>query len=169
MRKWFLILVMSAQAVIAIQSVNVSLWPEYDKAEMLVINSIMLSADTAFPVQLDVRIPADAVLHTVAVGESSSSVSDQDVEKTTVKDGEWLVVSITATGPAIRIEYYDPSLKKEGDLRSYSYRWLSDYHVAEFVAVFQEPIDATQFKSSLSLQDDGVHPEDNLHYYLLLI
>jgi len=175
MRKWFLILVMavllvfpsfvSAQAVIAIQSVNVSLWPEYDKAEMLVINSIMLSADTAFPVQLDVRIPADAVLHTVAVGESSSSVSDQDVEKTTVKDGEWLVVSITATGPAIRIEYYDPSLKKEGDLRSYSYRWLSDYHVAEFVAVFQEPIDATQFKSSLSLQDDGVHPEDNLHYY----
>ncbi len=175
MRKWFLILVMavllvfpsfaSAQAVIAIQSVNVSLWPEYDKAEMLVINSIMLSADTAFPVQVDVRVPSDAVLHTIAVGESSSSVSDQDVEKTTVKDGEWLVVSIIATGPAIRIEYYDPSLKKEGGLRSYSYRWLSDYHVAEFVAVFQEPIDATQFKSSLSLQDDGVHPEDNLHYY----
>ncbi|MBV5330887.1 hypothetical protein JZU69_00335, partial [bacterium] len=73
-----------AQDEIAIESVNVSLWPEYDKADMLVINSIMLSEGAAFPVQLDVRIPADAVLHTVAVGESSNSVSDQGVEKTTV-------------------------------------------------------------------------------------
>jgi hypothetical protein len=56
-------------------------------------------------------------------------------------------------------------LKKDGNLRSYSYRWLSDYDVVDFVAVFQEPFDATQFKSSLSLQNDGIHPEDNMQYY----
>jgi hypothetical protein len=174
MRKLLLILVIGAlfvfpsfafaQDKVAIQTVNVSLWPEYDKAEMLVINSILISKDTAFPVQLDVRVPADAVLNTVAVGASSESVSDQGIEKTTVKDGEWLVISVVATGPAIQIEYYDPGLKKDGDLRSYSYRWLSDYDVADFVAIFQEPFDATQFKSSLSLEDDGVHP-DNMRYY----
>jgi hypothetical protein len=160
-----------AQNKVAIQSVNVSLWPEYDKAEMLVINSIVLSKDTVLPVQLDVHVPADAVLHTVAVGESSGAVSDQGIDCKTKKnctkkkDGDWLVVSINATGPAVRIEYYDPGLKKDGNLRSYSYRWLGDYDVTDFVAVFQEPFDATQFKSSLSLQDDGVHPEDNMQYY----
>jgi hypothetical protein len=154
----------SAQGQIAIESVNVSLWPEYDKAEMLVINSIELSKDTVFPVQLDVRIPANSVLHTVAVGNSGDAVSDQGIEKTTAKDGEWLVISIAATGSSIRIEYYDPGLKKDGDLRSYSYRWFSGYDVADFTAVFQEPFDATQFKSTLSLQDDGVHP-DNMQYY----
>jgi hypothetical protein len=175
MRKWLLILVMGAlfifpsfafaQDEVAIQSVNVSLWPEYDKAEMLVINSITLSENTAFPIQLDVRIPAAAGLHTVAVGTDSGNVSDQDIKYTTKKDGEWLVVSVTATGASIRIEYYDPNLKKDSGLRSYSYRWLSDYDVAGFVTVFQAPFDATQFKSSLSLQDDGIHPGDKMQYY----
>ena len=181
MRKWLLVLVMGAlfvfpsfafaQNKVAIQSNNVSLLPEYDKAEMLVINSIVLSKDTAFPVQLDVRIPADAVLHTVAVGVSSESVSDQDIDCktnkncTTKKDADWLVVSINVTGPAIQLEYYDPNLKKDGDLRSYSYRWLSDYDVADFGVLLQQPFDATEFKSSLPLQDDGVHPVDKLQYY----
>jgi len=181
MRKWLLILIVGvlfvfpsfafAQSGVAIQSVNVNLWPEFDRADMLVIDSIILSGDPVFPVQVDVRIAADAELHTVAVGTSSENVSDQDIDCKTKKnctmkkDGEWLVISITATGPAIRIEYYDPNLKKDGDLRSYSYRWLSDYDVADFSAVLQEPFDASEFKSSLSLQDDGVHPENNLQYY----
>jgi hypothetical protein len=174
MRKWLLVFVMGAlfifpsfafaQNQVSIESVNVSLWPEYDKAEMLVINFITLSADTEFPVQLDVRISADAVLHTVAVGETSEGVSDQGIDYSTKKDGEWLVVSINATGPAVQVEYYDPALERNDSLRSYSYRWLSDYDVTGFVAVFQEPFDATGFKSSLPLQDDGIHP-DNMQYY----
>ena len=175
MRKWLLILVIGvlfvfpsfafAQDEIAIQSVNVSLWPEYDKAEMLVINFITLSENTTFPVQLDVRVPADAVLHTVAVGASSDMVSDQGVEKTTVKDGEWLVISINATGPAIQLEYYDPNLKKSGNLRSYSYQWLSDYDVAGFGVVLQEPFEATGFKSTIPLQDDGIHADEMQYYF----
>ena len=174
MRKWLLIFVMAvlfvfpsfafAQDKVAIQSIDVSLWPEYDKAEMLVIDHIMLSKDTVFPVQFDLLVPVDSVVNAVAVGQSSDQVTDQGVEYTTAKDGEWLVISVTATGPAILIEYYDPNLKKEGDLRSYTYRWLSDYDAADFLIIFQEPFDATDFKSSLPLEDDGIHP-DNMQYY----
>jgi hypothetical protein len=180
MRKWLLVFVVGilfvfpsfafAQDKVAIQSINVSLWPEYDQAEMLVINFIMLPANTTFPIQLDIRVPVGADLNTVAVGKSSDAVSDQGIDCTTKKncttkkDGDWLVVSITATGPAIQLEYYDPNLKKDGSQRSYSYHWLSDYDVANFGVVFQEPFDAADFKSSLSLQDDGVHL-DKLQYY----
>ena len=95
MRKWFLIFVMAvlfvfpsfafAQDKVAIQSIDVSLWPEYDRPEMLVIDHIMLSENTAFPVQLDLLVPANSMLHTVAVGESSDQVTDQGIEYTTRK------------------------------------------------------------------------------------
>jgi hypothetical protein len=174
MRKCFFVLVMvallvfptlvSAQGQIAIKSVDVGLWPEYDKSDMLVINYIVLAEGTGFPAKVDVRIPADAVVHTIAVGETADAVSDQGVEKTTKKDGDWLLISITATGPAIQLEYYDPGLKKDGGQRSYSYNWLSDYNVANFGILLQVPFDATEFKSSLSLQDDGIHA-DKMQYY----
>ena len=175
MRKWLLIFVMGvflvfpsfafAQGRVAIQSIDVSLWPEYDKPEMLVIDHIMLSEGAVFPVQFDVLVPADSVINAIAVGESSDQVTDQGIEYTTAKDGEWLVISITVTGPAIQLEYYDPNLKKDGDQRSYTYRWLSDYNAANFKVILQEPFDATEFKSSLSLQDDGIHPDKMQYYY----
>lgn len=174
MRKCFLILTMAmllafpalafAQGQTKIESVTVSLWPEYDRADILVINSMMLAEDAVLPVQLKVFISADATIHTVAIGQTSESVTDQGVKYTTQENGDWLVVSINATGPAIRIEYYDPVLKKDGSRRSYSYRWFSDYDVASFGVLFQQPFDSTEFKSSLSLQDDGVHA-DNMQYY----
>jgi hypothetical protein len=174
MRKWFLILTMVAlliypsfafaQGQIIIESVDVGLWPEYDKPGMLVINYIMLASDTELPAQLDVRIPANSALHTVAVGQTADVVTDQGVGITTKTTDDWLVVSITATGPAIQLEYYDPGLKKDGVQRSYTYNWLSDYEVKKFGVVFQQPFDALDFKSSLPLQDDGFH-SDELQYY----
>jgi len=174
MRKWILFIAMavilvfpsfaSAQGGTSIESVTISLWPEYDKPDMLVINYIMLSEKTTLPVLLNVRVAADAILHTVAIGETSGSVSDQGVEYSTKKDGDWLVISVTATGSAIQIEYYDPSLKKDAALRSYSHRWLSDYDVENFGVVFQQPFDAATFVSSLSLEDDGIHADDMQYY-----
>lgn len=174
MRKWFLILVMaillvlpsvvSAQEQIAIESINVELWPEFDKADMLVIDSILLAPGVQFPVQVDVRIPSGAVLHTVAVGETLNAVSDLGIDYQTSKDGEWMVISVQAGAPAIRIEYYDPALAKEGSQRAYSYHWLSDYNVGNFSVALQRPFDAEQFTSSLSLQDNGLR-SDKLQYY----
>ncbi|CAG0977392.1 hypothetical protein ANAEL_01530 [Anaerolineales bacterium] len=174
MRKCFLILTMaillvfpsiaSAQGQIVVESVAVSLLPEYDKADMLVINYITLSSDTTFPAQFDVRIPADANVHTIAVGASSETVTDQGIQSTTRKDGDWLVVSITVTGPAIQLEYYDPGLKKDGSQRSYFYRWLSDYDVTNFDVSLQQPFEAENLKSSLSLRDGGI--TNDMQYYL---
>ena len=98
------------------------------------------------------------------MGETPDAVTDQGIDFTKSKDDGWLVVSVQAEARAIQIEYYDPALKKDGDARSYTYRWLSDYNVANFSVIFQQPFDAEQFTSSLSLQDDGIH-SDELQYY----
>lgn len=175
MRKWFLLLILGAlfafpvrafaQEEITIASVEINLWPEYDKAEMLVINYILLAPDTPLPATLNLRLPAQVnAPHVVAVGASPELVTDQGVEFTTRADGDWLVVSIQASGPAIQLEYYDPGLRKNGTSRSYSHEWLSDYNVQNLSFMVQQPYDATGFKTSPALQDDGIH-QDQLQYY----
>lgn len=154
----------SAQAGISIKSVNISLWPEYDRAEMLVIEYIILSSQVTLPTQIQVRIPAAAVLHTVAIGADRDTVTDQGVEYSTDTRGDWQILSITASAPAIQVEYYDPSLARKDALRSYTYQWQSDYPVADFLVLFQQPFEASDFKSTLDLQDDGVH-SDGMQYY----
>ncbi len=175
MRKWFLVLIMgallvfpsfaSAEKQIAIQTLNVNFWPEYDRAEMLVINYITLTPES-IPAIFNLRIPASAgAVYTVAVGPSIDQVSDQDVKYTVAQQGEWLVVSVEASAPAIQIEYYDPGLKKNGKSRSYNYEWLSDYEVKNFGVVLQQPLGASGFKSSLPLQDNGIGA-NNLQYFI---
>ncbi|MBC7876305.1 MAG: hypothetical protein H7Y59_03965 [Anaerolineales bacterium] len=175
MRRWFLVLIVgiffifpsitSAQTGVIFSNVNVQFWPEYDKAEMLVINYITLSPETSLPSVINLKIPADVENPlVVAVGPSLDEVTDQGVQFSTKVDNNWLVVSIQATGHAIQLEYYDPSLKKDGSSRSYHYEWLNDYIVQNFIVTVQQPFDASKLKTSPALQSDGVH-SDKLQYY----
>ncbi|MCQ3937664.1 MAG: hypothetical protein DPW18_11545 [Chloroflexi bacterium] len=174
MRKWVLMIVLgiallfphaaAAQGQVTIQRLDISLWPEYDRADMLVIYHALVNAPS-FPVQMDFRLPADASLHTIAIGQTLETVTDQGVEYTTRIADEGLVLTVNVTGPAIQLEYYDPQLIKEGPARSFSYEWTGDYAVEELTVIFQVPFDATQFTSSLPLQDDGVHPDEMQYYF----
>ncbi len=145
------------------QSVWVELWPEYDQPAMLAIYRVSLDPAGAFPVRFEARIPSSAEIHTVAVGSAPETVSDQNVSYEAKKDGEWMVVFIQAEGPAIQIEYYAP-IEKKGAARAYQFRWLSDYNVDKLNVVLQQPFDASNFKFSLPLKDEGVK-EDSLRYF----
>jgi hypothetical protein len=175
MRKWILALgliallvfpgLAFAQNELTIDSLEVNLWPEYDRPQVLVIQYILLATETTFPVTVDLRIPAVAQApHVVAVGPSLQLVSDQGVQFETRRVGEWLIVSVIAAGPAIQLEYYDPAIKRDGDLRAYQYEWLSDYDVEAFEVAVQRPFDATHLRISPALQDDGVY-QNQLQYY----
>lgn len=175
MRKWILTIVLaallvfpsasSAQQSITIQSMDVSLWPEFDRDKMLVIYHMLVNADS-FPVEMKFRIPVSVEQEdiVVAIGSSSETVSDQGIEYSVKDLGDWQIVSVTVTGPAIQFEYYDPTLTISDSTREYSYTWLGDYDVENLVVIYQEPFGAEQFTSSLALQDDGIHP-DGMQYY----
>ncbi|MBM3126070.1 MAG: hypothetical protein FJZ87_13515 [Chloroflexi bacterium] len=176
MRKGFLILLMaiamaypiqvSAQTEITIESVEINLWPEYDKAEMLVIEYILLGPDTRLPTTLDLRIPARVESpHVIAVGPSPDQVTEQGVNFSSRTEGEWSILFIEATGPAIQFEYYDPELSREGNQRSYAFEWISEYPVRAVTLTVQKPFDAINLSSSPELQDTGLRP-DQLQYFV---
>lgn len=131
----------SAQGEPGISALNVWIWPEYDEPDILVIHYIEISPSTILPVTMTFRIPAAAEKpHAVAVGPTPESVADAPY--TLEVDGKWVKVTLEVTAPYIQLEYYDPSLSKNGKNREFTYEWAGDYAVDKFHVELQQPFDA---------------------------
>jgi hypothetical protein len=131
-----------AQADPGFSSMEIDLWPEYDRPDMLVIYKGVLSPEVTLPAKLTFRIPVEAGEPTaVAAGTDSASVAD--VIHTSTVNGDWLEVSFIAAMPAIQLEYYDPSLVIEGNQRIYQYTWPGDYAVDALTLQVQHPVGTT--------------------------
>ncbi len=154
-----------AQGTPSLESVNVLIWPEYDQPAVLVIYHIIVANTTPLPATMTFRIPAAAKNPSVvAVGETLEAVSDQNVEYSLEPNGDWINVNIEVTGPAIQLEYYDASIVKKGQARSYTYIWPADYAAQTFHLELQQPYDATNMLATPSLGSSLVR--NNLTYYI---
>lgn len=154
-----------AQAGASLSSVLVKIWPEYDKPSVLVIYQMVLSPQTPLPATMIFRIPAAAVKpHTVAVGNTIETVSDQNVNYSMENNGDWINLTIEVTGPALQLEYYDPALTVEGTQRAFTYTWPGEYAVANFSVEVQQPFDASDMRFTPNLTDVTPIP-DGLTYH----
>ncbi len=147
----------------AFAEVVVDLWPEYDRPEMLAILHIQLPPDVSLPTQVTVRIPARVgEPHAVAVAEADGSLLVAPYERTV--EGDWALLHITASTPALQIEYYDP-LRRDGDQRQYTFQWPGSPAVEHMVLRVQQPPNAQQFTLTPSTSP-AQRGEDGLMYYV---
>lgn len=157
----------NAQPGVAFSRVTVKLWPEYDRPDMLVICDFLLASDASLPAEVRVRIPAAAgEPYVVAVGPTPAAVSDQNVEYTLRPAGDWLEVTVRlpAASRAIRLEYYDPGLARDGQMRRYRFEWPADYAVDSLFVSFQMPIGAANLVLTPPLSSTRLG-SDGLRYY----
>jgi hypothetical protein len=152
-----------AQDQVSLTSLQVDLWPEYDRHSLLVIYRAVLSADTAFPVDMTFRIPAGAGEPNAVAAKQMDGVP-YDVKYVREIRGKWAFINFTTTAPEVQLEYYDITLQQDGDQRSYSYTWPGDYAVDKMVVQVQEAYNTTDIRISPSL-GSGVSGDDNLTYY----
>lgn len=152
-----------AQGTPTLNSANVWIWPEYDQPGVLIIQRMLVSGSTSLPATMTFRIPAAAQEPSaMAVGQTVDNVADAPYTLET--DGEWVKVIVEVTAPAIQLEYYDPSLLKNGKDREYIYEWAGDYAVENFHMELQQPFDASNLKTEPTLP--GTNPIlDGLTYY----
>lgn len=131
-----------AQGTVNFSSVEVALWPEYDRSAVLVIYRITLAANTTLPANVTVRLPA-------VVGEPNAvALKQPDGQLFTVQyerqtSGDWQTLSLTATMLELQIEYYDPSLSKNGSQRNFTYTWPADHAVDSMRVEVQQPFGAS--------------------------
>ena len=139
----------SAQGEIQFASLSVGFWPEFDQPSMLVIYDFVLSPEVSLPVDVSLRIPADANLIAVAY-EGEGGLLNASFQEPFV-EGDWQVVVVTVdTSSVYRIEYYAP-ITFNGSERKFSFTWPGDYAVDLATLELQIPSKTTQVSSSPEL------------------
>jgi hypothetical protein len=157
--------IVQAQGTLSLAAAAVSIWPEYDRPNALVITELLLSPDTPLPAQVTLRVPASIEkVQAVAVGDTPGTVTDQGIDYAFTEGDPWSQITITAPQRAIRVEYYDSALSKVGNQRTYAYTWPADYAVGDFSFELRAPLEASDVTSEPALNKDLVDP-DGFQYW----
>jgi hypothetical protein len=149
---------------IALASLQIELWPEFDKPATLVILAGRLESAVALPAEVTVRLPA-ASGGPFAVATRSASDELTNAPYTTTLSGGQILVTFQTDLADFHVEYYDPALTITGQARDYSFSWTTDYAVRDAAIRVQEPVDTTNLTADPALTPAG--PGDyGLNYYI---
>lgn len=160
------VLASQAAPAITLKSVRVQIWPEYDKPSALVIYNVSLPATVTLPASLTLRIPAAAGKPN-AVAWQAADKALYEINYETSAGGDWVQIKFSTPAPDFRIEYYDPSLTRNGAKRSFTFRWPGDYAVDNLTLEIQQPANATGMSFTPSAGPGQVSSTDGLTYYTL--
>ncbi len=134
----------NAQSVIGFDTLDVSVWPEYDTTTVLVIYKISLGSQTSLPAEISLRIPASVdKISAVAVGNSAETVSDQGVDYKFIPGADFSQLTLKPAARFIHIEYYDPLLTKNGNQRQYIFEWPGEASVDNFRFELRQPLQSS--------------------------
>lgn len=150
----------AAQAGVVFDRLQVAIWPEYDRAEALVIYRASLDDSVALPAEIAIRIPVEQP-NAVAMMDMDGSLVN--LNYTSEKDGPWTLITFDTPVPDFQLEYY-AALTKDGDKRSYVYRWSGEYAVKELSMQVLQPVGASGMKITPSF-GSGAQGQDGLTYY----
>lgn len=156
-----------AQQTVSLNQLEVFLWPEYDRSEVLVIYTLELAANVPLPAQVRLRIPSAAgepnAIATAANWQEAQQGGFLNVPYARKVQGEWAWIEITnLTTPVIRIEYYD-ALLKNGQQRDYTFAWMGDYATDALSIQVQHPLNSSQMQISPDFSSNFIG-SDNLTY-----
>lgn len=130
----------------ALASLDLSLWPEYDRPALLVIYRGQFAAETALPLAVEFRIPAAAgIPHAVAYLDEQDQPIQQ--EYTTQQDGDALLVAMTLPSRGFQLEYYLPlPAADDAGQRLIPFIYTADYPVTVLSIEVMEPLGAEAFR-----------------------
>ena len=124
--------------VTAIDSLEIEIWPDYDRASVLVLLTGTLPADTTLPVPVTLPFPETAQLNAVARIDSSDGRMKDDIIHTPAP-GE---LTIILPDLRFRLEYYLPYTINNNQ-RTFNFTWLADLSVDNFQLRVQQPKSAS--------------------------
>jgi hypothetical protein len=133
----------AAQGPNPVDSVKVSLWPEYDRPDVLVIYRVEIPPTPELPTSVRLLIPADAPeLTAAAYADASGNLLNVPPEGITRTEGDSAdVIELTAPGTGFQIEFYMP-LAVTGDQRQFSFIWPGGLTTPAFTYEVQQPVGA---------------------------
>jgi len=125
--------------VSAIDSLDIEIWPDYDKPSVLVLLTGTLPRDTRFPASVTLPLPETAQLNAVARIDGNDGVMKDDIFSSPDSSG-----TLTFITPDLRfrMEYYLPYTVNNNQ-RSFDYTWIAAIPVNNFQIRVQQPTSAS--------------------------
>ncbi len=151
---------------ITISSLQIDIWPEYDRPAVLVTYRIRLSNNTILPASLSISIPKEASRPSrLAVQELDGMYYDINFAATDLD--EEVIITFTTPSQDILIEYYDPRLVFTDTFRNYVLEWKNPYLVNALTIRVQEPVNTISMSLSPDMGSSRTG-QDGLDYFLYL-
>jgi hypothetical protein len=138
--------VFAQKPVPVIDSLDIEIWPDYDKASVLVLLTGRLPGDTRLPATVTLPLPETAQLNAVARIDSKDGNMKDDIFSSS--DPSSTLTFITPN-LRFRVEYYLPYTVNKNQ-RSFDYTWLAALSVNNFQLKVQRPTSA----AARGLQND---------------
>jgi hypothetical protein len=127
--------------IAAIDSLTIELWPDYDRAAVLVLLTGLLPDDTRFPATVTVPLHENAQLNAVARIDGRDGIMKDDISSIPGPSGMLMFITPDLR---FRVEYYMP-YTVNGNQRLFDYSWLADIAVNNLHLKIQQPKAATSF------------------------
>lgn len=141
------------------QTLSISLWPEYDQPDVLVIYRAQLSADTDLPVQLTFRLP-DYIedVNAVAIEQENRLVNVDPELIEWNHDENGVLLTFPTSSYHVHLEYYDPViLSKQDHTRHMTYRFSAPYAFETAIFRVQHPFQADDFSLHVEGESEPIH------------
>jgi hypothetical protein len=125
-----------AQSSPSFDSLQIDLWPEFDKQAMLVIYQANLSPDTELPANVSLPIPDGITPSAVAQGEADGRLVD--VDYTLTQDNGRQLVNVQVNSKLAWLEFYQ-DLTLNGTQRTYNFQWPGGISLPAMMVRIQNP------------------------------
>jgi len=120
-------------------SLIISIWPEYDRPEVLFAYRGELAAGTPLPARIAFRLPVQPSF-VAGIDEGGEFHS---LWPAVARDGMAVLVTCETRWPHFRLEYYHDVLEKGGPARRLTFAYQADCAIDELVLELREPIGAS--------------------------
>lgn len=151
---------------VRLSALEIALWPEFDRPELLVIFQGRLADDVPLPAVLTLTIPQEAgEPHAVASVDEDSQRLDAQYDLQAA-GGAIKVTYTSLEHRTFQLEYYLDALQVKGKRRQFTFRYQLDVPVDDLVLVVQQPSGA----ASVALNPPAVETYSgfaDLTYYRL--
>lgn len=145
--------------VAALDELTIELWPDYDRASVLVLLTGTLPPNTLLPATVALPLPETAQVNAVARIDSSDGKMKDDIFSSRSSS------QITFGTPDLRfrLEYYLPYVVNDNQ-RTFDFSWLADLSVDRLLLKVQQPTSASSL-STKPATTDVTRDEDGFTYH----
>ncbi len=143
-------------------SLQIQIWPEFDRPAALVLLKGELAADVALPIAVSLRIAASSGGPTAVAFSTGPSANLLNLNYDRKDAGDFITLRFEVPERFFHVEFYEPLATRTPD-RDYTYVWPGDLAADRLSVIVQEPAAASNVSLEPNL-DAVATGQDGLRY-----